>query len=150
MRANRNIRFNLIGGGTLYLPPREVKGFYKDFITGHNVVEVNDDRFEVRNSQEEIQNPVDTLNKVVYMTKPGDTFPTTYGVKKLYDLSKTEEQKAFEKKYELDIKVAERLARTDTEKGGFFGGLASWSPVPVVTDVVGKSSDGELITEKTG
>ena len=38
MRANRNIRFNLIGGGTLYLPPREVRGFYKDFITGHNVV----------------------------------------------------------------------------------------------------------------
>ena len=55
MRAIRNIRFNLIGGGTLYLPPREVRGFYKDFITGHNVVEVNDDRFEVRNSQEEIQ-----------------------------------------------------------------------------------------------
>ena len=55
MRANRNIRFNLIGGGTLYLPPREVRGFYKDFITGNNVVEVNDDRFEVRDSQEEIQ-----------------------------------------------------------------------------------------------
>ena len=55
MRANRNIRFNLIGGGTLYLPPREVNGFYKDFITGNNVVEVNQDRFEVRNSQEEIQ-----------------------------------------------------------------------------------------------
>jgi hypothetical protein len=55
MRANRNIRFNLIGGGTLYLPSRKVKGFYKDFITGHNVVEVNDDRFEVRNSHEEIQ-----------------------------------------------------------------------------------------------
>ena len=52
---DRNIRFNLIGGGTLYLPPREVKGFYKDFITGNNVVEVNNDKFEVRNSQEEIQ-----------------------------------------------------------------------------------------------
>jgi len=55
MRANTNIRFNLIGGGTLYIPPREVGDFYKDFLSGHNVVEVNGERYEVRDSQREIQ-----------------------------------------------------------------------------------------------
>ena len=55
MRANRNIRFNLIGGGTLYIPPRNIGDFYKDFMSGHNIVEVNGERFEVRDSRREIQ-----------------------------------------------------------------------------------------------
>lgn len=55
MRTNRNIRFNLVGGGTLYIPPRNIGDFYKDFMSGHNIVEVNGERFEVRDSRREIQ-----------------------------------------------------------------------------------------------
>lgn len=61
MRANRNIRFNLIGGGTLYIPLREVGDFYKDFISGRNIVEVKGEKYEVRDSQREIQDKISKL-----------------------------------------------------------------------------------------
>lgn len=52
---NNNITFNLIGGGKINVPKREVYGFYKDFISGDHIVQIKDEEYKVRDSLVEIQ-----------------------------------------------------------------------------------------------
>ena len=46
--------FNILGGGEIRLPKREVRGYYKDFITGDTLVQVGDSEHKVRESLTEI------------------------------------------------------------------------------------------------
>ena len=46
--------FNILGGGEIRLPKREVRGYYKDFITGETKVQVGDSEHKVRESLTEI------------------------------------------------------------------------------------------------
>ncbi len=46
--------FNIVGGGQICLPKREVRGYYKDFITGDTLVQVGDSEHKVRESLTEI------------------------------------------------------------------------------------------------
>jgi len=46
--------FNIVGGGQICLPKREVRGYYKDFITGDTLVQVGESEHKVRESLTEI------------------------------------------------------------------------------------------------
>jgi len=46
--------FNILGGGEIRLPKREVRGYNKDFITGETKVQVGNDEHKVRESLTEI------------------------------------------------------------------------------------------------
>ena len=43
---NNNITFNLMGGGKISVPKREVYGFYKDFISGDHIVQIKDEEYK--------------------------------------------------------------------------------------------------------
>jgi hypothetical protein len=45
---------NIIGGGQISLPKREIKGYYKDFLTGETKVQVGESEHKVRESLTEI------------------------------------------------------------------------------------------------
>jgi len=46
--------FNIVGAGQIRLPKREIRGYYKDFITGDTLVQVGDSEHKVRESLTEI------------------------------------------------------------------------------------------------
>jgi hypothetical protein len=46
--------FNIVGGGQICLPKREVRGYYKNPITGDTLVQVGNDEHKVRESLTEI------------------------------------------------------------------------------------------------
>ncbi|MDA9139116.1 hypothetical protein N9N56_00970 [Candidatus Pelagibacter ubique] len=46
--------FNIVGGGQICLPKREVRGYYKDHITGDTKVQVGESEHKVRESLTEI------------------------------------------------------------------------------------------------
>lgn len=46
--------FNIVGGGQIRLPKREIRGYYKDFLTGETKVQVGNDEHKVRESLTEI------------------------------------------------------------------------------------------------
>jgi hypothetical protein len=50
-----NVRFNLLGGGELNIPPRAISGFYKDQFTSEVIVEVGEDEYKVRDSLDEVK-----------------------------------------------------------------------------------------------
>lgn len=52
---NRNVTFNLSGGGELNIPARFISGFYKDEITSDVIVEVLGEEYIVRDSLDEIK-----------------------------------------------------------------------------------------------
>ena len=45
---------NIVGGGQICLPKREIRGYYKDFLTGETKVQVGNDEHKVRESLTEI------------------------------------------------------------------------------------------------
>jgi hypothetical protein len=45
---------NIVGGGQICLPKREIRGYYKDFLTGETKVQVGENEHEVRESLTEI------------------------------------------------------------------------------------------------
>ena len=46
--------FNIVGGGEIRLPKREVRGYYKNPLTGDILVQVGNDEHKVRESLTEI------------------------------------------------------------------------------------------------
>ena len=46
--------FNIVGGGEIRLPRREVRGYYKNPLTGDTLVQVGNDEHKVRESLTEI------------------------------------------------------------------------------------------------
>ena len=46
--------FNIVGGGEIRLPKREVRGYYKNPLTGDTLVQVGNDEHKVRESLTEI------------------------------------------------------------------------------------------------
>jgi hypothetical protein len=46
--------FNIVGGGQIRLPKREVRGYYKNPLTGDTLVQVGNDEHKVRESLTEI------------------------------------------------------------------------------------------------
>ena len=46
--------FNILGGGEIRLPKREVRGYYKNPLTGDTLVQVGNDEYKVRESLTEI------------------------------------------------------------------------------------------------
>ena len=46
--------FNIVGGGEIRLPRREVRGYYKNPLTGDILVQVGNDEYKVRESLTEI------------------------------------------------------------------------------------------------
>jgi len=46
--------FNIVGGGEIRLPRREVRGYYKNPLTGDTLVQVGNDEYKVRESLTEI------------------------------------------------------------------------------------------------
>ena len=46
--------FNIVGGGEIRLPKREVRGYYKNPLTGDSLVQVGNDEHKVRESLTEI------------------------------------------------------------------------------------------------
>ena len=46
--------FNILGGGEIRLPKREVRGYYKNPLTGDTLVQVGNDEHKVRESLTEI------------------------------------------------------------------------------------------------
>ena len=46
--------FNIVGGGQICLPKREVRGYYKNPITGDTLVQVGESEHKVRESLTEI------------------------------------------------------------------------------------------------
>ena len=46
--------FNIVGGGQICLPKREVRGYDKDFLTGETKVQVGENEHKVRESLTEI------------------------------------------------------------------------------------------------
>tara|TARA_R100000655_G_scaffold28409_1_gene57721 strand:- start:219 stop:401 length:183 start_codon:yes stop_codon:yes gene_type:complete len=52
---NKNVTFNLSGGGELNIPARFISGFYKDEITSDVIVEVLGEEYIVRDSLDEIK-----------------------------------------------------------------------------------------------
>ena len=52
---NRNISFNLLGGGEINIPSRSISGFYKDDITGEVILEVCDEEYRLRDSIDEVK-----------------------------------------------------------------------------------------------
>jgi hypothetical protein len=46
--------FNIVGGGQICLPKREVRGYYKNPLTGDTLVQVGESEHKVRESLTEI------------------------------------------------------------------------------------------------
>jgi len=46
--------FNIVGGGEIRLPKREVRGYYKNPLTGDTLVQVGESEHKVRESLTEI------------------------------------------------------------------------------------------------
>ena len=45
---------NIMGGGEICLPKREIRGYYKDFLTGETKVQIGETEHKVRESLTEI------------------------------------------------------------------------------------------------
>jgi len=52
--------FNIVGGGEICLPKREIRGYYKDFLTGETKVQSGESEHEVRESLTEIKYLMET------------------------------------------------------------------------------------------
>ena len=52
--------FNIVGGGEICLPKREIRGYYKDFLTGETKVQIGEGEHEVRESLTEIKYLMET------------------------------------------------------------------------------------------
>ena len=55
--------FNIVGGGEIWLPKREIRGYYKDFITGETKVQIGESEHEVRESLTEIKYLMETRDE---------------------------------------------------------------------------------------
>jgi len=53
METNEVI-FNIVGAGQIRLPKREIRGYYKDFMTGETKVQVGESEHKDRESLTEI------------------------------------------------------------------------------------------------
>ena len=53
MQTNE-VTFNIVGAGQIRLPKREIRGYYKDFLTGETRVQVGESEHVVRESLTEI------------------------------------------------------------------------------------------------
>jgi predicted cupin superfamily sugar epimerase len=49
-----------VGGGEICLPKREIRGYYKDFLTGETKVQIGESEHEVRESLTEIKYLMET------------------------------------------------------------------------------------------
>jgi len=52
--------FNIVGGGEICLPKREIRGYYKDFLTGETKVQIGESEHGVRESLTEIKYLMET------------------------------------------------------------------------------------------
>jgi len=53
MQTNE-VTFNIVGAGQIRLPKREIRGYYKNLLTGDTLVQVGNDEHKVRESLTEI------------------------------------------------------------------------------------------------
>ena len=52
--------FNIVGGVEICLPKREIRGYYKDFLTGETKVQIGESEHEVIESLTEIKYLMET------------------------------------------------------------------------------------------
>lgn len=57
--------FNIVGGGEICLPKREIRGYYKDFLTGETKVQIGEGEHEVRESLTEIKYLMETRDESI-------------------------------------------------------------------------------------